>query len=192
MRRGWLLLEGIAGVALLAALAGFVWSLLPGVPPIDQTLMFALGGLLVLVWPPVVLWLARHREFTTGLYGPWGPAVRGLPRSARRIAVAVGALLIIGWISALPWIMKGNPEQQGVAYVLNSHGTVTAVSRSDYEASMAAHDRFVAVILVGFFMVAYLTFRARRFLLSDQLHSPGLGSDGLLTPNPKFLGPNGG
>ncbi len=176
MRGGWLLLEGIAGTALVLALAGFFWSLLPGVPPIDQSVMVALGGVLVLVWPPVVLWLVRHRELTTGPYGPWGPAVRGLPRFAKRIAIAIGGLLIIGWISTLPWIMKGNPEQQGAAYILNSHSIVTAVSRSDYDASMAAHDRFVAVILVGFFMGAYFTVRGRRFFAADQLHDPGLGS----------------
>jgi hypothetical protein len=176
MRWAWLLLEGIAGTALVAALAGLFWSLLPGVPPIDQSLMVALGGVLVLVWPPVVLWLAGHRELTRGPYGAWGPAVRGLPRSARRIAIALFALLIIGWISTLPWIMKGNPEQQGADYVLNSHGLVMAVSRSDYQASMAAHDRFVAAILIGFYLGAYLTFRGRRFLALDQLHDPGLGS----------------
>jgi hypothetical protein len=173
---GWRLLEGIAGTALLAALASFFWSLLPGVPPIEQSLMEALGGVLVLVWPPVVLWLVRHRELTAGAYGPWGPAVRGIPRSSRRIAIVIGALLIIGWISTLPWMMKGNPEHQGMAYVLNSHSIVSAVSRSDYEASIAAHDRFAAVILVGFFGGAYFTFRGRRFLAADQLQERGLGS----------------
>jgi hypothetical protein len=175
MRGAWLLLEGIAGTALVAALAAFLWSLLPGVPPVDLSLMVALGVAVFLVWPPVVLWLVRHRELTTGPYGAWGPAVRGLPRFARRIAVGIGGLLIIGWISTLPWIMKGNPELQGAAHVLNSHGTVTAVSMSDYEASMAAHDRFVAVILVGFFTGAYFTFRGRRFLASEKSHDPGLG-----------------
>ena len=65
--------------------------------------------------------------------------------------------------------MKGNPELQGAAYVLNNHGTVTAVSRLDYQASMAAHDRFGAAILIGFYLAAYLTFRGRRALAPGEV-----------------------
>ncbi len=166
MRQGWLLLEGIAGTALIAALVGFFWSLLPGVSPIDQSLMLAIGGLLVFVWPPVVLWLVGHRELTRGPHGAWGPAVRVLPPWTRRIVIALLGLLVIGWLSSLPWVMRGNPEQQGAAYVLNSHGYLTAVSRSDFQASMAAHDRFVAAILTGFYLGGYFTLRARRLLAS--------------------------
>jgi hypothetical protein len=164
MRPGWLLLEGIAGTALVAALAGFFWSLLPGVSPIDQSLVVALGAVLVLVWPPVVLWLVGHRDLTRGPHGAWGPAVRVLPPWTRRIVIALLGLLVIGWLSTLPWVVRGNREQHGLAYVLNSHGNVTAVSRSDYQASMAAHDRFAAAILTGFYLGAYLTLRARRIL----------------------------
>ena len=162
MRRGWLLLEGVGGTALVAALAGFFWSFPPGVSPIDQSLIIALGGVLILVWPPVVLWLVAHRELTRGPYGAWGPAVQVLSPRIRRIVIALFGLLVIGWLSSLPWVMRGNPEQQAAAYVLNSHGYVTPVSRSDYQASIAAHDRFVAAILTGFYLGAYLTLRARR------------------------------
>jgi hypothetical protein len=120
-----------------------------------------------LVWPPVVLWLVAHSELTKGSRGPWGPALHVLPGWTRRLVIALFGLLAIGWLSSLPWVLRGNPEQQGSTYVLFNHGDVTVVSQSDYESSMAAHDRFVAAILTGFYLGAFGTLRARRLLASD-------------------------
>jgi hypothetical protein len=155
-------LELVAAVGLVAALAAFCWSLLPLVPPIDQSLVISVGALLVLVWPPTVLWLVTHKELTRGRYGPWGPAIESVSPILRAGLLVLGVVLVLGWLTSLPWILKGNPERQQSQYFFFNHGSITEVSRSDYEASMAAHDRFAGAILTGFFLGAHLTLRAAR------------------------------
>jgi len=173
LTRGWRALELIAGAGLAAALIAFVWSIVPVIPPVDQSVVIGLGVLLFLVWPPTVLWLVAHKDLTKGRYGVWGPASGSVPSRVRWALGALVLVLVLGWLSSLPEILRGNPEQHQSRYFVNNHGSTTQISQSEYLISMAAHDRFASAILTGFFLGVILTLRAGRRSVRDSAMTNG-------------------
>jgi hypothetical protein len=109
-----------------------------------------------------ILWFVAILRLVADIRAFYGPVqlvdkniiVSALPRSIRFAAVACAIALLVAVVTAIPAILQGNPETLGDRFVANNHGALVPLTVEAYRASLAAHLRFTAAIMAGFFGVA--------------------------------------
>jgi hypothetical protein len=146
----WLLAVG-AGLAALGALLVDVLALLTGAPVHGVALLLVPAVPLLVVgqlWMISVL-LARgeSRRSMSTLFPGLPPKVRPL------LAAGLGTAWVMAML-AFPSLSKGSPAIPApeCRWPLQNHGVVTCVSEDIYLRAGAAKQRFMASILMGFFL----------------------------------------